>query len=325
MSSRHTPPHDQPFPSESPDALLSRRMRVRQWWGAASGNMRGSVLIAGAIVIFGVMIVCIKEIGSSLPLPQIIVIRQVIITVLLLPLFLPDLRTTLHTRHLGLQITRGLLSLMAMLCGFTAIIYIPLADATALGFSKVLFVTIAAVWILKEKVGPRRWLATFCGFLGVLIILAPGGSEPVSIYYLLALLGALFGAGINVTIRMLSSSERTETILLYQALVLFTALIIPTVIWWTPPTLEQWGLLTVIGVSGTAAQFLVTRAYQIGEASALAPLDFTRLLVAVITGFAFFGEIPDWRTMLGAMIVVGATLYTIRRNSAPHLVKPDST
>ena len=325
MSSHHTPPHDQPLPSESPDALLSRRMRVRQWWGAASGNMRGSVLIAGAIVIFGVMIVCIKEIGSSLPLPQIIVIRQVIITVLLLPLFLPDLRTTLHTRHLGLQITRGLLSLMAMLCGFTAIIYIPLADATALGFSKVLFVTIAAVWILKEKVGPRRWLATFCGFLGVLIILAPGGSEPVSVYYLLALLGALFGAGINVTIRMLSSSERTETILLYQALVLFTALIIPTVIWWTPPTLEQWGLLTVIGVSGTAAQFLVTRAYQIGEASALAPLDFTRLLVAVITGFAFFGEIPDWRTMLGAMIVVGATLYTIRRNSAPHLVKPDAT
>ncbi len=177
--------------------------------------------------------------------------------------------------------------------------------------------------LAMSRVVYRGELATFCGFLGVLIILAPGGSEPLSVYYLLALLGALFGAGINVTIRMLSSSERTETILLYQALVLFTALIIPTVIWWTPPTLEQWGLLTVIGVSGTAAQFLVTRAYQIGEASALAPLDFTLLLVAVITGFAFFGEIPDWRTMLGAMIVVGATLYTIRRNSAPHLVKSD--
>lgn len=325
MNSQQTPPHECPFPAGVSDAPLTRRLRMRQWWAAASGNMRGSVLMGGAILIFGLMIACIKEIGSSLPLPQIIVIRQVFITVMLLPLFLPNLRTTLHTKHLGLQITRGLLSLMAMLCGFTAIIYIPLADATALGFSKVLFVTIAAVWILKEKVGPRRWLATFCGFLGVLIILAPGGAEPISSYYLLAVLGALFGAGINVTIRMLSSSERTETILLYQALVLFTGLIIPTVIWWTPPTLEQWGLLTIIGVSGTAAQFLVTRAYQIGEASALAPLDFTRLLIAVITGFAFFGEIPDWRTMLGAMIVVGATLYTIRRNSAPHLVKPDST
>jgi drug/metabolite transporter (DMT)-like permease len=322
MNGPHTP--SRIFPAHPPNAPLTRRLRLRNWWGAASGNMRGSVLMGGAILIFGVMIACIKEIGSSLPLPQIIVIRQVFITLLLLPLFLPDLRSTLQTKHLGLQITRGVLSLMAMLCGFTAIIYIPLADATALGFSKVLFVTIAAVWILKEKVGPRRWLATFCGFLGVLIILAPGGAEPLSVYYLLAVLGALFGAGINVTIRMLSSSERTETILLYQALVLFTALIIPTVIWWVPPTFEQWVLLAVIGVAGTAAQYLVTRAYQIGEASALAPLDFTRLLIAMITGFVLFAEIPNWRTLLGAGIVVGATFYTIRRNSVPHIVKPDA-
>lgn len=322
MNGHQTPPRL--FPAGDTNAPLTRRLRLRNWWGAASGNMRGSVLIGGAVLIFGVMIACIKEIGNSLPLPQIIVIRQVIITLLLLPLFLPDLRSTLHTKHLGLQITRGLLSLMAMLCGFTAIIYIPLADATALGFSKVLFVTIAAVWILKEKVGPRRWLATFCGFLGVLIILAPGGADPLSVYYLLAVLGALFGAGINVTIRMLSSSERTETILLYQALVLFAALIIPTLMWWVPPTLEQWGLLAMIGVSGTAAQFLVTRAYQIGEASALAPLDFTRLLVAMVTGFVLFAEIPNWRTLFGAGIVVGATFYTIRRNSAPHIVKPDA-
>jgi drug/metabolite transporter (DMT)-like permease len=323
MNGPQTPPHELACPIQSPEAPLSRRLRLRLWWHEASGNMRGSVLIGGAILIFGVMIACIKEIGSDLPLPQIIVIRQIIITILLLPLFLPDLGATLRTDRLGLQLTRGLFSLMAMLCGFTAIIYIPLADATALGFSKVLFVTIAAVWILKEKVGPRRWLATFCGFLGVLIILAPGGAEPISIFYLLAVLGALFGAGINVTIRMLSSTERTETILLYQALVLFSALIIPTILWWQPPTLEQWGLLGVIGISGTAAQYLVTRAYQIGEASALAPLDFTRLLVAVATGFIFFAEIPGWRTLLGAAIVIGATFYTIRRNSAPHFVKTD--
>lgn len=239
MNSQQTSPDEQHSSTRASDALHTRRMRVRLWWDAASGNMRGSILMVGAIFILGLMIVCIKEIGSSLPLPQIIVIRQVIITVLLLPLFLPYLRTTLQTRHLGLHITRGLLSLMAMLCGFTAIIYIPLADTTAIGFSKVMFVTIAAVWILKEKVGSRRWLATFCGVLGVLIILAPGGSEPLSVYYLLALLGALFGAGFHVTVRLLSTSERTETILLYQALVLFTALIIPTVKWWTPPTLKQ--------------------------------------------------------------------------------------
>lgn len=75
---------------------------------------------------------------------------------------------------------------------------------------------------------------------------------------------------------------------------------------------------------GTAAQFLLTRAYQIGEASALASLSFIQLLVAVVTDFAFFGEIPDWQTVLGAMIVVCATFYTLRRNSEPYVVKPDS-
>lgn len=105
MNGHHTPPRI--FPAGAPNAPLTRRLRLRKWWGAASGNMRGSVLIGGAILIFGVMIACIKEIGSSLPLPQIIVIRQVIITLLLLPLFLPDLRSTLQTKHLGLQITRG--------------------------------------------------------------------------------------------------------------------------------------------------------------------------------------------------------------------------
>jgi len=268
-----------------------------------------------AFVVFSVMTAAIKAIGTRVPLPQVLLLRQVIMTVLLMPLFLHDIRHALSTSRLSLQITRGLFSLMSMLFGFTAIIHVPLADATALGFSQVLFVTILAVVILKEAVGWRRWAATLIGFVGVLIMLRPTGDGLSNPYGLFAVIGALFGSGITVTVRMLAQSEKTATILLYQAIVLCLALIVPTVLWWENPTPREWLLIGLIGVVGTAGQYLITRAYQVGEAAALAPLDFVRLLIATGIGFAVFAELPSLPTFIGASIVVAATVYTVRRNA----------
>ena len=289
--------------------------RWRAWWDRAPDNLRGSILMIAAFVVFSVMTAAIKAIGTRVPLPQVLLLRQVIMTVLLMPLFLHDIRHALSTSRLSLQITRGLFSLMSMLFGFTAIIHVPLADATALGFSQVLFVTILAVVILKEAVGWRRWAATLIGFVGVLIMLRPTGDGLSNPYGLFAVIGALFGSGITVTVRMLAQSEKTATILLYQAIVLCLALIVPTVLWWENPTPREWLLIGLIGVVGTAGQYLITRAYQVGEAAALAPLDFVRLLIATGIGFAVFAELPSLPTFIGASIVVAATVYTVRRNA----------
>jgi drug/metabolite transporter (DMT)-like permease len=81
------------------------------------------------------------------------------------------------------------------------------------------------------------------------------------------------------------------------------------------PNANQWFWLVVLSLFGTAGQWLITRAYQVGEAAALAPLDFSRLLLASFTGFVFFAEIPKLTTWVGAAIVIGATLYTIRKNA----------
>ena len=291
-----------------------RRAASIQWWHRAPDNLRGSVLMLASFLAFAVMTASIKGLGQGVPLPQILVIRQVIMTALLLPLFLPDINGALVTRHLGLQFLRGMCSLGAMLCGFTALVHVPLADATALGFSQVLFVTVAAVLILKETVGPRRWVATGIGFVGVLIMLRPG-SGALDPYALLAVAGAAFGAGITITVRLLAQVERTATILLYQAIILIAAMLPPTIQWWTPPTPFEWLLLGLIGVFGTAGQFLITKAFQAGEAAALAPLDFVRLLLAVAIGFVIFAEVPDAVSLAGAALVVGATIYTMRRNA----------
>lgn len=288
--------------------------RLRHWWRGASPNLRGSVFMLSALLVYAVMVGAIKHVGQAIPLVQVLLIRQVIMTLILLAFAAGSLRQALHTDRLGLQVSRSVLTLAAMLAGFTAVVKIPLAQATAIGFSQVLFVTIAAVIVLKEKVDGRRWAATIIGFVGVLIMLRPS-SDGLDIYALLAVFGAICGAGITVSVRKLATSERTDTILIYQGIVLIVLLAIPTWVWWQTPTSNQWFWLVVLSLFGTAGQWLITRAYQVGEAAALAPLDFSRLLLASFTGFVFFAEIPELTTWIGAAIVIGATLYTIRKNA----------
>lgn len=299
------------------------RRRLRAWWTTASPNLRGSVYMLSALLVYAVMVGAIKLVGGLIPLVQILLIRQIIMSLIILAFSAGSFRLMMRTTRPGLQVFRGALTLIAMLCGFTAVIQIPLAQATAIGFSQVLFVTIAAVVILKEVVDARRWAATIIGFVGVLIMLRPT-SEGLDFYALMAVAGAFFSAGITVSVRMLATSERTDTILIWQGIVLIAALALPAWLWWVPPDVTQWFWLIVLSLFGTAGQWLITRAYQVGEAAALAPLDFSRLILASFTGFVFFAEIPALSTWIGAVIVIAATLYTIRKNARPFPREPAS-
>ena len=320
---------DEPPPPEAaPPIVLSSISKVaapRGWiarlrqglarrWLTASPNLRGSVYMLSSLLVYAVMVGAMKHVGAAIPLIEILMIRQIIMSLVIVAIAGSALPLLMRTTRPGLQITRGLITLASMLCGFSAVIHIPLAQATAIGFSQVFFVTIAAVLVLKEKVDSRRWIATIIGFAGVMIMLDPAASG-LNIYALASIAGALFGAGVTVSVRMLASTERTETILLYQGIVLMAVLAVPCWWFWTQPSPEQWFWLVVLSLFGTAGQWLLTRAYQVGEAAALAPLDFTRLILSCFTGFVFFAEIPALTTGIGAAIVIGATLYTIRKNA----------
>lgn len=311
------PPPRDAAPAAAPASgggLSRRRERLRHWWRQASPNLRGSIYMMSALLVYAVMVGAIKHVGDAIPLVQILLIRQVIMSAVIAAFAAGSLRLMMRTARPGLQVFRSLLTLASMLCGFTAIIRIPLAQATAIGFSQVLFVTIAAVLVLKETVDARRWAATLIGFAGVLIMLRPT-TDGLDLYALMAVGGALFGAGITVSVRMLAATERTDTILIYQGIVIVAVLALPCWLLWVRPSPEQWFWLVTLSLFGTAGQWLITRAYQVGEAAALAPLDFSRLVLAGLTGFIVFAEIPALTTWIGAAIVIGATLYTIRKNA----------
>ncbi len=287
-------------------AAYSRRFH------AMPDNLKGAATIMVAALAFAGMTVLIKFAGERLPVTQILLVRQLIMTGIVLPSIVSHFPGCLKTERLGLQFVRVGFALVAMLCGFTAIIHLPLADATALGFAKAFFTTIFAVWLLQEVVGWRRWMGVALGFLGVFIMMRPGlqGFDPMSI---LAVTGAAGAGMVMVIIRILSRTEMPITILSYQAILVGLAVAVPAYIYWVPPTMNEWLLLGAIGIISYGAQMMNIYAYKWGEASLLASLDYVRLLYATLLGFVFFNTLPTIWTGVGAFVIIGASLYTVHR------------
>ena len=178
-----------------------------------------------------------------------------------------------------------------MLCGFTAVIHLPLAEATALGFAKAFFVTIFAIFILREQVGPRRWAALGVGFLGVLVMVRPGSEafDPIALY---AIVGAAGAGLVMVIIRLLSRTDQPITILSYQAILVGLVMTGPGLWFWQWPTATEWTLLVGIALVSYGAQMLNIYAYKWGEASVMASLDYVRLLWATLLGWFVFNTLP---------------------------------
>lgn len=279
-----------------------------------SDNVKGALILMLAAFGFSLMVAMIKVVGERLPVSQILFIRQLGMTLILAPILIKTFPESLKSAQPHLQFLRIFLALIAMIFGFTAVINMPMADATAIAFAKSFFVTIFAVLFLKETVGLYRWSAVVVGFLGVLVMLRPG-AEGYSIYGLMAL-GAAASAGmVMVIIRLLSRTDPPSTILAYQAIGVGLIMAVPAYIQWIPPTTMEWALLVGIGVVSYFAQKANIYAFSYGEASLLASLDYVRLIYATLFGWILFSELPSAGTGVGAGIIVLASIYTVHRES----------
>lgn len=277
-------------------------------------DLVASLLIVAAYVMFTLMAVLVRLAAEHLVIVVIIFIRQVMTMLLMVPLFWLNRRQIMHPAGLKMHGLRGVTAVGAMLCGLSAVVYIPFADVTAIQMTEVLFVTALAALLLGEGVGWRRWLATAIGFSGVIVMLQPfsGGIEP---FALVALLGAGFGALAMISLRLGSMHDTAVTVLFYQGLVV-VALTAPLAWWyWTPPSLEALKIVFFMSVIMGIGQWLFTAALRMGQASALAPLNYLRLLMMAVVGYWLYDEIPTPATALGALLIVGSASYTLHRNA----------
>lgn len=277
-------------------------------------SIRGPMWIIVGALFHTLTATLIKLLGDRVPVAEILVFRQTIMLMAILPFIrgnFPQALTTHHPWHHAFRITMALISMFA---GFTAFVHLPLADATALGFSRSFFITIFAIIFLKEVVGIHRWAATIIGFVGVLIMLNPTGAS-INYYGLLAVVNAA-AAGLGmVLIRSISRFDRPITILFYQTVFvgLFAAPI--AFFFWVPPTIEELFILLAIGIVSIIAHASSTLAFCASNAALAAPFDYTRLIWAALIGMMIFGEIPASTTIAGASIMIMALFYTIHRET----------
>ena len=284
------------------------------WFHRLPDNLKGIAFLMLASIAFSIMALLIKLLGQRLHVTQILLLRQSGMLLLVSPAILRSFPGSLRTAYPGLHLSRIACALVAMLGGFTALIHLPLADATALFFAKSFFVTIFAMLILHETVGRYRWSAVGVGFIGVLVMLQPG-TDNFSVYSLASLAGAAGAAGVMINLRLLSQRDSADTILTWSALGVGVAMATPGLYFWQAPSLHEWGLLGALAVVSFFAQKGNIFAYRYGEASLLASLDYIRLIWATLLGFLVFDHLPGKVTWIGAAIVVAAAIFTIYRET----------
>jgi drug/metabolite transporter (DMT)-like permease len=211
----------------------------------------------------------------------------------------------------------GFCHFAAMLAFFTGVTMVPLNESAALTFASPLFGTIGAALFLGETVRARRWAAIVVGFIGVLIVLRPG-AVPFSLGAGLVLFSTMSFAGVTVLVKKMSGTERATTVVFYQSLMVMVATL-PLAIWfWTTPTLMNFLALAALGILSTAGWLCFTRAFALADASAILPLEFTRLPFVAVLAYFLLGEVPDKWVWLGAAVIFGSTMYIAHREHAAH-------
>ena len=268
----------------------------------------------GSTVFFGLMTVAIRLASETLHTFEIAFFRNFFGVVAALPLLLRHGPGLLKTTQLPRYFVRCVIGVLSMFCGFWAIGHLPLAQAVSLSYSTPLFVTIAAVWLLQEHVGPRRWAAVVVGFIGVLVIVRPGSAD-FSIGTLIALSAAVLSGLVSIQIKQLSYTEPADRIVLWTTLLWVPMSLGPALFVWEWPQGITWLWVAAAGLLGTGGHMLWTRALKLDDLSALTPISFMQLPVVAVFGYFLFGEHLDRWTVLGASIIFGANAYIAHREA----------
>ena len=282
----------------------------------------GILLINIAVVVFTAMDAVIKDVSDIFPTGQLVFFRNLFAFAPILIFMATQGGISLRTRHLGGHLMRGLFGVSAMYCYFLSYKLLPLSEAIALGLSGPIFLTVLSIPFLGEKVGMRRWSACIVGFLGVLIMTRPGAGVWQSAA-LMPLLAAVFYALAMISIRKLTGTERSGTIVFYFTVFATLAGLVtaplgfvwPELAWTWPSDLESWGIVILIGLMGGCGQILITIAFRCAPVSVVAPFDYMALVYGFILGFMFFDEVPDAYLIVGGLVVVASGIYIVHRET----------
>ena len=276
----------------------------------------GMAAAMGAFFMFSVMVMFAKLLSDNHSVIEIAFYRNAIASVpFLFMVFVLGRREILvlrtKPRLVGL---RALIGTVSLTVTFAVYAMMPLADATALLFTSSLFIPILGVIFLRESVGPYRWAAVAIGFAGVVIMARPSGD----VYLLgvaVAMCAALMHAILQIILRYLGRYESPETVSFYFFIIgtFVTALAMPFIA--VRPTLAEIPLLIGVGLSGSAAQWLLSTAFKNAPAAIVTVFNYSGIVWATLFGWLIWNEFPLPVVMLGASVVIASNILMIWRES----------
>ena len=297
-------------------------MRAAGRFSSLPGNLRGAVLMAASAMLFAVEALMIRWMGDrGIPTPVQVLARSAGQLVWMAPVVAAGGLAVFRTQRLPLHLLRGLSSVATWALYYLSFTHLSLAAATVLSFTNVMWTTLLARPVLGERVGAARWVGTLAGLAGVAVMLRPG-TDLSPLGATIALAAAFTWCGITLTSRMLSRTEATPTVVAWVGVVTTTCSLPFAVAAWQPLGLADAAILVGFALFTPGIIWLLTEALKAGEASAVAPFQYLRLVVIAAFGWAVWGEVPDGWTWLGtAIILAGAVVVTVaearRPRSAP--------
>lgn len=290
---------------------------------AGPNPMTGILLKVGSVTMFVCMASMIKAAGEGIPAGQIVFFRSAfaIIPILAYLAMRRQLRTAFATANPLGHLGRGLIGVAAMSAGFYGLTKLPLPEAIALGYALPLLTVVFAALFLGETVRIYRWTAVVIGLTGVLIISWPklslfresGFGSAAALGALAVLASAALGATAQLLVRRLIDSEQTATIVLYFSLSAAVLALFTLPFGWSAIDAERAAFLVAAGVFGGIGQILLTQSYRYADVSTIAPFEYTSILLGLVIGYVFFGDIPTVTMLVGTAIVVGAGIFIIYR------------
>jgi drug/metabolite transporter (DMT)-like permease len=281
------------------------------WFASLSPNTRGALWMVASAASFSVMTSLVKYLGDDYPAPLQIFYRQFASFIVLLPLILRRRSAVYATTRPVTLLGRALAATMGMTLQFYSFQHMPLADANALSFTRTLWIVPLAAFVLRENIGALRLGAALVGFGGVLVMIRPGsGGAMVMGPPVIAALASAFLLAFTVTGTKIVSRDHSPNTLLVWSVTLGVVLALPgALLTWRWPEPLDLLLLFTLGAIATLNQYCFINGMKAGDAAAMAPIDYLRLVFAAAIGFVVFHEIPSLWTIAGAAIVVASTLF----------------
>lgn len=286
---------------------------------------RAILLMLLAVLLFAIMDGGMKWLGADYPPLQVAALRGAVALPLVLAWILARRRQhTLWRIHWPLHLLRGALGI-AMMAGFVyGLARMPMTTAYSIVFVSPLLITALAVPLLGEDVGPRRWAAIGVGLLGVLVVLRPTGEGMLSLAGLALLGAAACYSFATITVRVLARRDSTEAMVFWFLAMLAVGAGLLALPGWVPIRAADLWVFALVGVSGALGQVVLTNAFRLGEASQIAPLEYSGLVWVVLMDLMVWGVLPDRMTWVGAGIIVASGIYLLHREriQAPERESP---